>query len=112
MEFVPTNHERSRAALTLPELMVAVAVGMLLMLAASSFYFFSLTSFASVSNYADLNRKDRYASDVLSRDIRGANAVTTATPTRLVLNQTIGGASADITYTYDIAAGTLTRSRQ
>jgi hypothetical protein len=111
MEFARINHDRQQAAgLTLPELLVGTAVAMLLLLAAASFYLFSLTSFASVSNYADLNRKDRHASDLLTRDIRSATAVVTASSTQLVLAENIGGSSANVTYSYDADAGTLTRT--
>jgi hypothetical protein len=62
-----------------------------------------------------LNQKSRYASDIISRDIRSANNVISATPTpdaatQLVLNapdDTTG--TTTITYIWDDVLGTLSR---
>src|SRR5438046_8095202 len=60
------------SAFTLPELLVSVALGTLLLLGGSSFYLFSISSFASMTNYSELNSQSRAASDFISRDIRSA----------------------------------------
>jgi len=97
----------SRAAgFTLVELMVGIALGTLLLAAVGSMYLFSLKSFTAMSNYSELNTRNRYASDLITRDIRGATGVTSATSEHLVLR--LGGA--DLTYHYDEDARTLTRS--
>ena len=117
MEFKLTNPNRSRrgneagnaspaSAFTLAELLVSVALGTLLMLGAANFYSFSLTSFASMTNYADLNNQSRNASDRISRDIRTATSVASAGTNQLVLNALDG---VNVTYTHNVAAGTLTR---
>ena len=69
-------------------------------------YLFSLKSFTAMSHYSELNARSRHASDIITRDIRGATAVTSATSEQLVLR--LGSNS--LTYNYDEAAGTLTRS--
>jgi len=94
------------AGFTLVELMVGIALGSLLLLGLASMYLFSLNSFTSMSNYAALNGRNRYASDVITRDIRSAARVISATSEQLVLR--LG--DDDVTYKYDEAAGTLTRS--
>jgi len=86
--------------------MVAIALGSLLLLGVALLYLFSLKSFTSMSNYAALNARNRYASDIITRDIRSASRVTSATSEQLVLR--LGGD--DVTYNYDEGAGTLTRS--
>ena len=86
--------------------MVGIALGSLLLLGVTSMYLFSLKSFTSMANYSELNGRNRYASDMITRDIRGATGVTSATSGQLVLR--FGGA--DLTYNYDEDAGTLTRS--
>ena len=91
---------------TLVELLVGIALGILLLAGVGSMYLFSLKSFASMANYSELNTRNRYASDIITRDIRGATGVTSATSEQLVLR--FGGA--DLTYHYDEEAGTLTRS--
>ena len=103
MDFGPSNHKRSCGAFTLTELMVAVAVGSLVLLGAMSVYIFSITSFASMANYADLNQKSRYASDMITRDIRGGSVSSATTTTQLVLND------GTTTYSYNSTAGTLIR---
>src|SRR6266581_3255489 len=106
MDFGPSNHKRSCGAFTLTEMMVAVAVGSLVLLGAMSVYIFSITSFASMANYADLNQKSRYASDMITRDIR-CGTVSSATTTQLIMNEPDG----TTTYSYDATAGTLTREK-
>ena len=92
--------------MTLVELMVTVALGTLILLGVTSLYLFGLKSFTSMANYSELNGKSRYASDVITRDIRAASGVTGATPEKLVLH--IG--ATDVTYDYDEDVGTLTRT--
>src|SRR5689334_15089581 len=106
MEFKITNHSRARRGFTLVEMIVAVAVGCLLLAALATLYVFSMRSFASMANYSDLNNKSRYASDIVSRDIRCAFNVISATPTpaaatQLVLNEPDDtGGTTSITYIY------------
>ena len=100
------TRESLTAGFTLVELMVGIALGSLLLLGVVSMYLFSLKSFTSMSNYTELNAGNRYASDIVTRDLRSASGVTSATSQKLVLR--LGGA--DLTYNYDEDAGTLTRS--
>ena len=86
--------------------MVGTALGSLLLLGVTSMYLFSLKSFTSMSNYSQLNARNRHASDIVTRDIRSASGVTSATNQQLVLRFR----GADLTYHYDEDAGTLTRS--
>ena len=86
-------------------MMVGVALGLLLLATAASLYIVCLKSFASMTNYAELNGKNRLASDILTRDIRAASAVVDLTTNQLILRCPIG----DITYTF--GSGTLTRSQ-
>jgi len=111
MEFKRSNHNRARG-FTLVEMMVAVAVGCLLLAALATIYVFSLRSFAAMANYSDLNQKSRYASDIVSRDIRCADKVVSATPTPAAATQVElepADASGNIIYKYDDVAGTLTK---
>ena len=91
---------------TLVELMVGIALGFLLLLGVASMYLFSLKSFTSMANYSDLNARSRHASDTVTRDIRSANGVVSATGQQLVLRF----GSNNLTYNYDEDARTLTRS--
>lgn len=105
MELRLTNPNRS--AFTLVEMMVAVAVGCLVLAGATTLFVFSMRSFASMANYSDLNQKSRYASDLISRDIRSSLCVSNATASQLDLKLPDGST----TYTYDSDAGTLSRTK-
>ena len=95
-------------AFTLPELMVSVALGVILLIGLVTFYGFSLSSFVSMANYSDLNNQSRNAGDLLTRDIRSATSVASATTNQLVLNAFDG---TNVTYTYNATGGTLSRSK-
>jgi prepilin-type N-terminal cleavage/methylation domain-containing protein len=107
MVFKHSNPRAARAAFTLVEMLVASGIGAVLLLFASSFYLFSLRSFTSLANYTDLSMKSRYASDLISRDLRSALSVQNVTSNQLVLNL-VGGVTT-VTYTYDPVSGRLTR---
>ena len=109
MEFKLTRTNKSRAAYTLVELMAGIAIGLLVVTAAVSFFLFGSRSFSAMANYTDLNRKGRLASDMITRDIRSALQVVSSTTNQIVLQAPAGGNST-ITYTYDAAAGTLSRN--
>src|SRR3954469_22801441 len=110
MEFRITSHKRSCRGFTLLELMVAVGIGALVLGAAVSVYVFSMRSFAAMANYSDLNNKSRYASDLISRDIRSCLKVVNATTTQLVLNEP-DDTTGNTTYNYDDVGGTLSRTK-
>src|SRR5438552_13555038 len=101
MALKPTSLNSSHSAFTLPELLVSTALGVLLLLGAVTFYGFSVSSFVSMTNYAELNNQSRNASDLISRDIRSATSVATATTNQLVLNAFDG---TNVSYAYDISA--------
>lgn len=105
MEFRRTHRNRTVQAYSLVEMIVAVAVGCMVLAGVLFLYLFSITSFASMANYTDLNSKSRFASDIITRDIRCALSVANATPSQLSLDEPNG----TTTYTYDNNAGTLNR---
>lgn len=107
MEFRLTSRNRSRRGFTLIEMMVAAAIGFLVLAGGVSVYLFSMRSFVSMANYSDLNEKSRYASDLISRDIRSCTSVVSATTNQLVLSEPDGSTA----YVYDSNSGTLVRSK-
>ena len=106
MEFRPTNPKPKRAGFTVPELLVGTALSGLILVGAASFFLFSVRSFASMANYTDLNNRDRNASDLLSRDIRSASSVQSATANQIVLSIPNG----NVSYTYYAGARSLSRT--
>ncbi|PWU21916.1 MAG: hypothetical protein C5B50_00560 [Verrucomicrobia bacterium] len=87
--------------------MVAVGVGSLILGFVASFYVVSARSFASFGCYTDLNKQDRYTSDVLTRDIRSASQVVSYSSTQLNL---IAGDGSYLRYTYYSGSNTLVRT--
>ncbi len=111
MESKPSRNKRPQAGLTLTELTVAVAISGMLLALVVSFYSFSTCSFTAMANYTDLNRRDRRASDLISRDVRSALAIvsfTTNNPYQLVLREADG---VNVAYTYDPRQSSLTRTK-
>src|SRR5947209_3474302 len=111
MEFKPTNRKFRCAGLTFVELMVGTALGSLLLTGVASLYLFSARSFVALTNYVDLNSRNRRASDILSRDIRTATAVSSANSSTTNSQMVLKSQNGDVTYAFDGAAGTLTRSQ-
>lgn len=60
---------------TLVEVMVAMAVGSLVLTAIAMIWVFGARSFVAISNYVDLDAKSRIAVDRMSRELREAEAV-------------------------------------
>lgn len=89
-------------------MMVAVAIGCMLLAALATIYVFSMKSFGAMANYSDLNQKSRYASDIISRDIRSALKVVSASTTKLELNEP-DDTTGNTTYMYDDVGGTLSK---
>lgn len=100
------SNKRSTKGFTLPEMLIGVAIGGLILAAIAATTVASVRSFASIYNYADMDMNSRTALDIMSRDIRGSSNVISASATSLVLN----GATNVITYTWSSNANTLTRS--
>jgi len=75
MRILPPK-SKSLAGWTLPELMVAMAIGALAMTAVAGFTVYSLRSFVAMSNYSDLDEKSRRTVDEMTRQIRQATAIT------------------------------------
>lgn len=71
--------------MTLVEMLVAVAVGSLVLTAVGLLMFFTARSFVALGNYNDLDQASRTALDTISRDIREARSlVAPYTTNRLV----------------------------
>lgn len=97
-------------AFTLVELLVAVGISSILLIAVLSLSFFSARSFAALTNYVDLDNLSRNALDVMTREIRQADALVGYSSTRLDFRHTSSfGTTYTISYVYSPDARTLTR---
>lgn len=93
--------------MTLVEIMVATAIGTLILAAAGSLMVYNARSLAALTNYADLDRYSRGAVDKLSQDIRQSTDLISFTSTEIQFNSSRG--RSNITYTYYPDARTLVR---
>lgn len=102
----------SRRAFTLVEVLVAIAIGSLLLVAVLSLTFYSARSFAALTNYVDLDNYSRNALDHMTREIRQADRVMAGSDEHalhLRVHDVVSGADRSISYVYEPAAETLTR---
>lgn len=90
------------------ELMVATAISSVVAVGVAAMMFYSGRSFAAIANYVDLDHRSRMALDIMSREIRQANRLTSYTSTSLTFEDYDG---APLSYTYDPDAKTLTRNK-
>lgn len=67
---------RAMAGVTLVEVMIASGLGSLVLAIVASLSMYGARSSVALLNYTDLDGKSRHASDVVSRELRGAVAVT------------------------------------
>jgi hypothetical protein len=108
-----TKHDRRvrQGAFALTEMLMVMGVSAILMLALTCFFMLSSRSFAAFFNYVDLDDANRVAMDILSRDIRQANRVTSFTTNSSGLQQLVLEDSdlTPLTFDYDPTNRTLTR---
>lgn len=107
MEFnLSAANKRTKSGFTLVEMVVAAGIGSVFIAVMIMLYMFSMRSFTAMANYADFGRRSRYASDLLSRDIRCALYVVSATNNQIVLSAPDG---TNISYTFSPTLRTVTR---
>ena len=101
MVSIAINTNRSRQAFTLVELLIAMLVSSLALIALMSVTFFSARSFAALTNYVDLDNHSRGALDVMIREIRQANGLIEGDPQRLMFSvPDENGTPYNVTYVY------------
>ena len=99
--------------MTLVEVMVATALGGLVVAAVMALAFFSARSFAALTNYVDLDNFSRNALDVMSREIRQADRLVSGDDHQLVFQHTnpTNGVAYQISYNYDSDTRQLVRQQ-
>lgn len=99
-------HSKALRGMTLVEMMLAIAVGTLILAVIATASMTSSLWFASLANYVDMDAKSRNALDQMSLKIRQAGALTEFSPTRLKFvspSQT----NSFLVYDWDAASGSL-----
>ena len=92
--------------MTLVELMVAIAVGSLILAVIATASMTSALWFASLANYVDMDVKSRNALDQMTLKIRQAGALTEFSPTHLKFAES-GQTNSFLVYDWDAATGSL-----
>jgi prepilin-type N-terminal cleavage/methylation domain-containing protein len=99
---------QKRQAFTLAEMMVAVAIFAIVGAALMSFFIFSIRSFASLANYAELDAANRHAMDLMTAEIREAQYVTDYQSNSLSVLD--GNSTNILTYKFDTTKREMTRT--
>jgi hypothetical protein len=92
--------------MTLVEIMVALAVASILLLAVATLGLYGGRSFAGLANYTDLDARSRHALDRLTKDVRQVNRLTASTSTSLTFEDADGSS---LQYVYSPGNRTLSR---
>jgi len=103
-----TSTKRSRAAFTIPEMLLAAGITGILVLVLTSISMFSGRTFVAFANYVDLDDANRIAMDTLTRDLRECDKVTACTTSTLTIQDSDG---VPIVYTYNAGTQMLTRTK-
>lgn len=74
---------RRRAGFTIPEVLIASTLALVIGIAIAAFTVFSTRTFVAMGNYTDMNEQSRLALDKMSKDIRQARELTSYSPTNL-----------------------------
>ena len=101
---------QSRLGYTMVEVMVATGLGSIILAGVASLIMYASKSSLAMVNYTDLDGKSRYALDVISREIREANALMSYQADRS-LTLTNSDQAAAVTLTYDPTARTVVMSK-
>ena len=89
----PFRPRKTSAAFTLVEFLVCVVLGVLVLGVVTSLTTFSMRSFLSLGNYADLDNQSRNALDAICRDLRQATAVLAVQTNQGVFSLTLTNAN-------------------
>ena len=100
---------------TLVEVMVAVAIGGIIMAAVMTTYVISIRGFRAIANYAEIHSDGRLAIDYFAKDMRAVSTVSNFGTSNLVVTiptafTVTGSVISNKTVTYSISSGTLYRA--
>lgn len=105
MVFKTTSIKR-RAAFTLVEFLITLAVGSILFVTVGVLGMYAGRSFAGLANYTDLDARSRNALDRLTRDVRQVNRLSASASDSLTFEDADG---ISLRYVYSPNARTLSR---
>ncbi len=111
MVSIGTATKKFQRGFTLIEVLVAIAIGSIVLMAILSLGLYSARSFAALTNYVDLDNLSRNALDQMTREIRQADRVmpgSDETTLRIWITP-FGGVGREVSYHYDPRSEDVTR---
>ena len=114
LERTNQNRRRGTAAFTLIEMLVATALGVVVIGSMMGLYTSGAISFTAMGNYQNLDAKSYHALDLISRDIRNSNILLSYTNNQTLTfsnNYARNGAGQITTISYDPSSGTVLLKR-
>jgi Tfp pilus assembly protein PilW len=94
--------------MALPEMMVAIGVGSLILMVMATVFMTSTRGFAAMGNYVDMDASSRNALDHMSLEIRQAGELTEFSSSHLKFATTPGQTNSFLVYDWDSTSGSLT----
>ena len=94
--------------MALPEMMVAVGVGSLILMVMATVFMTSTRGFAAMSNYVDMDASSRNALDHMSQEVRQAGALTEFSSIHLKFAASPTQTNSFLVYDWDSTSGSLT----
>ncbi len=80
------RRDHRESGFTLTEVMVALALGTIIMVGLLSTYILSVKGFKAMADYTVIHAEGRHALDLFASDVRVATGITSTTTTNVVLN--------------------------
>jgi len=101
------RHRRNTAGFTLPEMMIGMTIGSMLLAGVLTTYIYLMKGFQAVANYREIHAGGRKAVDIFAKDVRAVSAITTfnsgsltvSIPTNFTSSGTVLGTKT-VTYVY------------
>ncbi len=114
MKITPSNTRYASSGFSLMELLVAVGISSMLIIAILSVTLFTARSYAAMVNYVDLDNFSRSTLDSMTSEIREADYLIdgTATSMRFQFSNSTNGKNWSVDYIYNPEARTLTRIQE
>jgi len=100
--------ELKAQAMALPEMMVAIGVGSLILMVMAVVFMTSAKSFAAMGNYVEMDASSRMALDQMTQEIRQAGALTSFSSSHLEFQTGPGMTNSFLVYNWDSTSGALT----
>jgi hypothetical protein len=110
MKIMKTTQNKTNWGFAMPGTLLNLTAGGFLAAAVVSVALCNMQKVAGMASYPGLNSESQDASSLIEKDIRRASAVEQAVSNEVVLKYNISGHVSHVTYTYNAAARTLTRT--